>query len=89
MLGPNSEGKPSVRAVSRKSVWISATLLVLGGGLCLVQLIGMSARSACIAAQTERLIATSYQHVPERAGFAASVDCDRNDNRAGPTGRPY
>lgn len=42
MLGPNSEGKPSVRAVSRKTVWIGATLLVLGGGLCLVQLIGMS-----------------------------------------------
>ncbi len=78
-----------MHAISRQKVLIGSAIILLGAGLCLVQLQGMSARGACIAAQTERLIATSYQHVPERASYAASVHCDRNGNRAGPNGRAY
>lgn len=78
-----------MRAISRKNLLIGSGVAVLGAGLLMSQSLSPSARSACIAAQTDRLVATSYQHVPERAQFAASVHCDRTGNRAGPSGRPY
>lgn len=89
MLERGSGRGPGMHAISRKKILIGSAIILLGAGLCLVQLQGMSARGACIAAQTKRLIATSYQHVPERASYAASVHCDSNGNRAGPNGRAY
>jgi hypothetical protein len=70
----------SKRGVTR---WLAGGLALLVSGAAMSHVHGQASHQKCVAQQTNLLVKSTHEMVPDRAGFAAEHWCFRNNNQPG------